>query len=140
MKRLMWIAVAAVVIIAPAHAQYFALADGGVFTGPYSSLEECTTARKAASRGDCVSFSAGQAATPQTAQPPQTNAQNADELHAQREEAQRQYEDQLERYKQALRDAERAQRERHELYCNRLSYQAMGSQRAARLYEDNCAN
>jgi hypothetical protein len=63
-------------------------------------------------------------------------------LRPQRDEAQRQYEDQLERYKQALRDAEMAQRERHQVWCNRLSQRcAMNwSTPGCRLYEDSCGN
>ena len=67
------------------------------------------------------------------------NAENADQLRAQREEAQKQYEDQLGRYKQALDDAEKR---RHEAWCNRLSQQCAMNWRssACRLYEDYCAD
>jgi len=156
------LAAAALTAQATAAPTQYLLLDGGTFTA-YSSLEECAAALKAAGRGNCVS--AGQAAAPQAAQP---NAQDADELRVQREKAQRQYEEQertrlraqreeaqrqreqaqreyeyqLERYKQALRDAERAQREGHEVWCNRLSQQCSmnWSGSACRNYEANCAD
>jgi hypothetical protein len=46
------VGIIAALLVAPAHAA-FLLTDGGVFTS-FSTLEECTAARKAAGRGKCV--------------------------------------------------------------------------------------